>query len=179
MNPVVIGRPAVARAPQRCRRGKKGPRSSLKARPAEKVTCPRFAAGRACGGFFRRTRARTACSGRWNNWTPKERKRQRRPHMSRQTEASQLTLPVSAERDHIRGPSPIAPVTLVEYGDFECPHCGRAYDILEELLGQMGNDVRLVFRHFPLTQVHPHAQRAADAAEAAAAQGKFWELHDM
>jgi protein-disulfide isomerase len=98
--------------------------------------------------------------------------------MSKQTEAPQLAMPVSEERDHIRGPS-TAPVTLVEYGDFECPHCARAHGVLEELIGLMGNDVRLVFRHFPLTQVHPHAQRAAEAAEAAAAQGRFWEMHDM
>ena len=89
-----------------------------------------------------------------------------------------LTLPVTETRDHIRGPR-TAPATLVEYGDFECPHCGRAHFILNELIEQMGDQVRLVFRHFPLTQAHPHAQRAAEAAEAAGAQRRFWEMHDM
>jgi protein-disulfide isomerase len=89
-----------------------------------------------------------------------------------------LTLPVSETRDHIRGPR-TAPATLAEYGDFECPHCGRVHFILDELMEQMGDQVRLVFRHFPLTQVHPHAQRAAEAAEAAGAQRRFWEMHDM
>ena len=91
---------------------------------------------------------------------------------------SQLTLPVSEERDHIRGPASAA-VTLVEYGDFECPHCGRAHYILNELLAQFADDVRLCFRHFPLAQVHPHAEPAAEASEAAAAQGQFWEMHDV
>jgi protein-disulfide isomerase len=97
--------------------------------------------------------------------------------MSKQAEATDLTLAVSDERDHIRGPR-TAPVTLVEYGDFECPHCGQAHGVLNELLGQMGDEFRLVFRNFPLTQVHPHAERAAEAAEAAGAQGRFWEMHD-
>jgi protein-disulfide isomerase len=97
--------------------------------------------------------------------------------MSKQTEATELTLAVSDERDHIRG-SRTAPVTLVEYGDFECPHCGQAHVVLEALQEEVGDQFRLVFRHFPLTQVHPHAQRAAEAAEAAGAQGKFWEMHD-
>jgi len=89
-----------------------------------------------------------------------------------------LTQPVSEGRDHIRGPSS-APVTLVEYGDFECPHCGQAHVILEQLLGQFGERVRLVYRHFALAQIHPHAQRAAEASEAAAAQERFWEMHDI
>ena len=88
-----------------------------------------------------------------------------------------LTLPVSETRDHILGPR-TAPATLVEYGDFECPHCGRAHFILNELMEQMGDHVRLVFRHFPLTQVHPHALAASGAAEAASLQGRFWEMHD-
>jgi len=90
---------------------------------------------------------------------------------------SRLILPVS-ERDHIKG-SRQALVTLVEYGDFECPYCGQAYLVvhgLEELLGDL---LRVVFRHFPLTTVHPHAMRAAEAAEAAGAQGQFWEMHDQ
>ncbi len=90
--------------------------------------------------------------------------------------AARLILPVS-ERDHVRG-SASALVTLVEYGDYECPHCGAAYPVVEELLGQLGDDLRFVFRHFPLTQVHPHAEPAAEAAEAAGAQGMFWEMHD-
>jgi protein-disulfide isomerase len=98
--------------------------------------------------------------------------------MSRQLESPTLALPVSEDRDHIRGPA-AAPVTLVEYGDFECPFCGRAHYVLNELLAQYPEQVRLVFRHFPLAQAHPHAQRAAEASEAAAAQGQFWEMHDM
>jgi protein-disulfide isomerase len=97
--------------------------------------------------------------------------------MSKQAEATDLTVAVSDERDHIRGPR-TAPVTLVEYGDFECPHCGQAHVVLAELQGEMGDQFRLVFRHFPLTQVHPHAERAAEAAEAADAQGRFWEMYD-
>jgi protein-disulfide isomerase len=98
--------------------------------------------------------------------------------MSKQAEATDLTLAVSDERDHIRGPR-TAPVTLVEYGDFECPHCGAAHVVLGELQGEMGDQFRLIFRNFPLTQVHPHAERAAEAAEAAGAQGRFWEMHDV
>src|SRR2546427_2936927 len=70
-----------------------------------------------------------------------------------------------------------APVTLVEYGDFECPFCGRAYPDLKQVLRQVGGKVQFVFRHFPLSEEHPHAQHAAEVAEAAAAQGKFWEMH--
>jgi protein-disulfide isomerase len=87
-----------------------------------------------------------------------------------------LAVPVDPERDHIRGPVD-APVTLVEYGDFECPYCGQAEPVVRELLADFG-DVRYVWRHLPLTDVHPHAQAAAEAAEAAAAQGAFWEMHD-
>lgn len=89
---------------------------------------------------------------------------------------ARLTLPVSA-RDHTRGPA-TAPVTLVEYGDYECPHCGRAHPVVERILRQLGDRLRFVFRHFPLMQMHPHAQQAAEAAEAAGAQGQFWEMHD-
>ncbi len=77
----------------------------------------------------------------------------------------------------MRGPEQ-APVTLVEYGDFECPYCGRAETVIRELLADFG-DVRYVWRHLPLTDVHPHAQLAAEAAEAAALQGAFWEMHDL
>src|SRR5215472_12468268 len=87
-----------------------------------------------------------------------------------------LAAPVDPRRDHIRGPMR-APVTVVEYGDFECPFCGRAEPAVRELLADFG-DVRYVWRHLPLTDVHPHAQLAAEAAEAAAAQDAFWEMHD-
>ena len=87
-----------------------------------------------------------------------------------------LSLPVS-DRDHAQGPAD-APVTLVEYGDYECPHCGRAYPIVKELQRRLGAQLRFVFRNFPLREMHPHAVRAAEAAEAAAAQGQFWEMHD-
>jgi Na+/H+ antiporter NhaA len=88
-----------------------------------------------------------------------------------------LADPVDPERDHVRG-AVDAPVTVVEYGDFECPYCGQAEDVVRELLADFG-DVRYVWRHLPLTDVHPHAQFAAEAAEAAAAQGRFWEMHDL
>ncbi|MFA1544517.1 Na+/H+ antiporter NhaA [Actinomadura monticuli] len=88
-----------------------------------------------------------------------------------------LAAPVDPERDHIRGPSR-APVTVVEYGDFECPYCGQAEEVIRELLAGHGN-VRYVWRHLPLTDVHPQAQLAAQAAEAAAEQGAFWEMHDL
>jgi DNA integrity scanning protein DisA with diadenylate cyclase activity/protein-disulfide isomerase len=87
-----------------------------------------------------------------------------------------LEIPVG-DRDHAWGPSP-APVTLVEYGDFECPYCGRMHPVVKELRERLGDRLRFVFRHFPLDSVHPHARRAAEAAEAAAAQGRFWEMHD-
>ena len=90
---------------------------------------------------------------------------------------TQLTLPVS-ERDHVQGLA-TAPITLVEYGDYECPNCGEAYPVVKELQEQLGERLRFVFRNFPLTKAHPHAQNAAEAAEAAAAQGRFWEMHDV
>src|SRR4051812_35731101 len=98
--------------------------------------------------------------------------------MSDQAVASTLTPPVSEDRDHIRGLI-TALVTLVEYGDFECPHCGQAHPILSELLEELDGQFRLVFRHFPLAQIHPDAQGAAEASEAAGAQGRFWEMHDL
>jgi protein-disulfide isomerase len=88
-----------------------------------------------------------------------------------------LAVPVDPERDHVRGRAD-ATVTLVEYGDFECPYCGRAEAAITEVLGADA-DVRYVWRHLPLADVHPHTQTAAEASEAAAAQGKFWEMHDM
>jgi protein-disulfide isomerase len=84
---------------------------------------------------------------------------------------------VNPQRDHVRGNAD-APVTVVEYGDFECPYCGQAEPVVRELLAGHG-DVRYVWRHLPLTDVHPHAQLAAEASEAAAAQGRFWEMHDI
>jgi Na+/H+ antiporter NhaA len=89
-----------------------------------------------------------------------------------------LSQDVDPERDHIRGPDD-APVTIVEYGDFECPYCGQAEQVIRELLSSKGSDVRYVWRHLPLNDVHPRAQLAAEASEAAAAQGAFWEMHDM
>ena len=88
-----------------------------------------------------------------------------------------LYLDVDPERDHIRGPAD-APVTIVEYGDFECPYCGRAEPVIRDLLSDFG-DVRYVWRHLPLNDVHRHAQVAAEASEAAAEQGAFWQLHDL
>lgn len=88
-----------------------------------------------------------------------------------------LTPRVSA-RDHIEG-NEDAQVTLVEYGDYQCPYCGDAHPVIKRLQKSLGNKLRLVFRNFPLTQVHPYALLAAQAAEAAALQGKFWEMHDL
>jgi len=85
--------------------------------------------------------------------------------------------PSVGRRDHIQGRSTAA-VTLVEYGDYQCPFCGNTYPIIQKLQKQFGDQLRFVFRNFPLPQVHAYAQRAAEAAEAAAAQGKFWEMHD-
>ncbi|WP_279582953.1 Na+/H+ antiporter NhaA [Fodinicola feengrottensis] len=88
-----------------------------------------------------------------------------------------LLVPVDPDRDHIRGPAD-ASVTVVEYGDFQCPYCGQAeVAVREDLL--VDDDVRYVWRHLPLTDVHPQAQLAAEAAEAAAAQGAFWPMHDL
>lgn len=86
-----------------------------------------------------------------------------------------LTLPVT-DRDHFQG-SPEALVTLVEYGDYECPHCGSAYPIVEEIRREAGDQLRFVFRNFPLAQSHENAEMAAEGAEAAAAQERFWEMH--
>jgi len=88
-----------------------------------------------------------------------------------------LTQAVSA-RDHAEGAAD-APLTLVEYGDYQCPYCGAAYPVVKRLQKTLGNKLRFVFRNFPLTQLHPYALIAAQAAEAAALQGKFWEMHDL
>jgi protein-disulfide isomerase len=82
------------------------------------------------------------------------------------------------DSDHVLGPAD-APVTLVEYGDFQCPHCRTAHFYLKNVLAAMGDDMRFAFRHMPLAQIHPMAQLAAEAAEAAGAQGKFWPMHDL
>src|ERR1700680_1740833 len=96
--------------------------------------------------------------------------------MTQDSGTASLTLPVG-KLDHRRGPA-TAPVTLVEYGDFEWPFCGGAYPSVKENQRRLGDRLGFVFRNFPLPQSHPHAQHAAEAAEAAAAQGKFWEMHD-
>jgi protein-disulfide isomerase len=91
-----------------------------------------------------------------------------------------LTVPVGPA-DHVVGPAS-APITLVEYGDYECPHCGRAHVVLQTVLSELAQEVRFVFRNFPLAEVHPHAQAAAEAAESVAAHGgndAFWAMHDM
>jgi len=90
---------------------------------------------------------------------------------------SMLTQPVS-ERDHAEGPAD-ASLTLVEYGDYQCPYCKAAYPVVKRLQKKLGKKLRFVFRNFPLTQAHPYALIAAEAAEAAALQGKFWEMHDL
>ena len=89
-----------------------------------------------------------------------------------------LTVPVTEDRDHIQGPADAA-VTLVQYGDYECPYCGAAYPIIKQVQARMGERLRFVFRNFPITTSHPHAEQAAEAAEAAATQGRFWEMHDL
>lgn len=90
---------------------------------------------------------------------------------------TQLT-PIVNDNDNFLG-YPGASIELVEYGDYECPHCGRAYPIVKNIQQQLGGDVRFVFRNFPLSKIHPHAFGAAVATEAAGLQGKFWEMHDM
>lgn len=87
-----------------------------------------------------------------------------------------LAIPVGRD-DHAQGPAD-APLALVEYGDYQCRHCGAAYYVVKTLQQRCGDNMCFVFRNMPLTQIHPHAQRAAEAAEAAGAQGKFWEMHD-
>ncbi|MFQ4138499.1 DsbA family protein [Nodosilinea sp. PGN35] len=90
---------------------------------------------------------------------------------------SELTQPVSPQ-DHLWGP-PTAQITLVQYGGYQCPNCGSAYPLLLNLLENLGDRLCFVFRHFPRSEVYPHAQHAAEAAEAAASQGKFWPMHDQ
>jgi protein-disulfide isomerase len=96
--------------------------------------------------------------------------------MSSQPGLHELVVPIS-ERDHTLGPLD-ARLSLVEYGDYECPFCGMAYPLTQEIERLYGDQLCFVFRHFPIAAAHPHALHAAEAAEAAAAQGKFWEMHD-
>lgn len=90
---------------------------------------------------------------------------------------SHLAIPVG-EQDHPAGPDD-APLTLVEYGDYECPHCARAHPVVQALRRQLGERLRFAFRNFPLSEIHSHAQHAAEAAESAAEAGRFWEMHDL
>src|ERR671925_1659519 len=96
---------------------------------------------------------------------------------SRKVKNTKLSLPVDESRDHIQG-SITAPVTLVEYGDYECPYCAQAYLITKEIQERLGDKLCFVFRNFPITKICPHASETALAAEAAAAQGKFWDMYD-
>jgi protein-disulfide isomerase len=97
--------------------------------------------------------------------------------MSFVADLPRLTVPVG-ERDHVRGPE-TAPLTLVEYGDYECPFCAAAHVEVSEVIAILGAELRFAFRHFPLAQIHPHAQQAAEAAEAAGVQNRFWEMHEI
>lgn len=93
-------------------------------------------------------------------------------------DSPRLKVPLDSSRDHVLGPD-TARVTLLEYGDYECPHCARAHPITTEVKRILGDELLFAYRHFPLTQAHPHAGQAAEAAEAAGAQGRFWEMHDL
>jgi protein-disulfide isomerase len=97
--------------------------------------------------------------------------------MSAVLDRPQLTVPLGG-RDHVLGTSAAA-VTLLEYGDYECPFCAAAHPAVKHVLKLVPGDILFAYRHFPLTQIHPHAQQAAEAAEAAGAQGRFWEMHDL
>src|SRR6266403_875981 len=97
--------------------------------------------------------------------------------MTQNYQAPRLTLPVG-KRDHVQGRED-APLVLLEYGDYQCPYCGAAYPIVKKLQKALGKKLCFIFRNFPLTQAHPYALIAAEAAEAAALQGKFWEMHDL
>ena len=97
--------------------------------------------------------------------------------MHQDEQKPRLAAPVT-ERDHAIGPAD-APVTLVEYGDYECPDCGNTYPVIKRLIAELGPRLHFVFRNFPLNTIHAHASVAAQAAEAAGAQGRFWEMHDL
>lgn len=92
-------------------------------------------------------------------------------------DTTQLLLPIN-DQDHVQGPAS-ASYTLVEYGDYECPSCGQLFWIIRDLQGELGDRLRIVYRHYPLSGIHPHAQEAAEAAEAAGAQSCFWDMHDL
>jgi protein-disulfide isomerase len=96
--------------------------------------------------------------------------------VTREMPTGDLLVPVAAQ-DHVQGPD-TAPVTLVEYADYECPYSGIAYHVIKGVQRELGGQLRFVYRNFPLREIHPHAQHAAEAAEAAANQGRFWEMHD-
>ena len=95
----------------------------------------------------------------------------------KEEEVNKLTVPVNIGTDHVRG-SIDAPITIVEYGDYECPYTGMAYPVVREIMRRFDEKLYFVFRNFPLREIHPHAQHAAEAVEAAAAQDKFWQMHD-
>jgi len=97
--------------------------------------------------------------------------------MNTMISSEKLTVPIRT-RDHIQGPIK-ASMTLLEYGDYECPFCGEAHPLVKQIQQALGNRLCFAYRHFPLTNVHPHAEHAAEAAEAAHVQGKFWEMHDV
>jgi formate-nitrite transporter family protein len=97
--------------------------------------------------------------------------------MTQTSDLSELLLPIQAD-DHIQG-DPDAAHTLVEYGDYECPECGRLFTVIRDLQRELRSRLRIVFRHFPRSGAHPHAQLAAEAAEAAGAQGRFWDMHEL
>jgi len=96
----------------------------------------------------------------------------------REIDNPRLAVPVDPGRDHVQGP-PTATLTLVEYGDYQCPFCGAAYPEVKKAQKELGSNLRFVFRNFPLTRMHEFALNAAETAEAASAQGKFWEMHDF
>jgi protein-disulfide isomerase len=93
------------------------------------------------------------------------------------SKAQLSTLPIQGQ-DHIRGAID-APFKLIEYGDYQCPYCGEAHEIVKQIQDRLGDQLCFVFRHFPLVEIHQHAEHAAEAAEAADAQGRFWEMHDL
>ncbi len=95
-----------------------------------------------------------------------------------ETESPKLVVPVDPDRDHVQGPM-TASLTLVEYGDYQCPYCGAAYPEIKKVQRELRSKLRFVFRNFPLTRMHEFALNAAETAEAASAQGKFWEMHDF
>ena len=106
-----------------------------------------------------------ASSKRWKNWLP-----------DGDSLMAVLKVPVNSS-DHVQGPDD-APLTLLEYGDYECPYCGLAHPIIKRVQRHFGERLRFVFRNFPLTQIHPNAEAAAEVAEFAGAHGRFWEMHD-